>query len=591
MMTSRLISYISIIVLFLSLSSPSRGEERDYSDIWTWGTPKYETRAVWLTTLNGLDWPKTTATTSYSVERQKKELTDILDKLQRANINTILFQVRMRGTVMYPSAIEPWDACLAGAVGRSPGYDPLQFAIDECHKRGMELHAWVVAIPVGRWNSEGCKRLRRLYPKMVKQVNQTGYLDPAYPGTADYLASLCAEITRNYDIDGIHLDYIRYSEKWPMGGGKDRRGRRIKGPTREEARKNLTEVVRRIHDSVKGTKPWVKISCAAVGKFRDLSRQSSKGWNAYNKVCQDAQGWLRLGYMDMLVPMMYFRGNQYYPFAVDWQEHDCGREIVSGLGIYFLSPGQLPRGQSWSLDDVTRQLWFLRQLGMGQAYFRSEFLTDNTKGLYDYVCDYIYPYPALTPPMDYVSTSIPNSPRQVDVRSFADHDLLTWQAEEGWLFNVYASDVYPVDIDDARNLYITKTQDMQVRISRGSQVRNLYYAVTAVDRYGKESQPSYAGTSPADPTDERPAASAFLSNDGKKLAVPDIRSIADADYLVIETLQGNMIASRTYNSGYIDISRLPEGVYQLRSVGEKKGSHRIGMFIIKREDGKDNTRH
>ena len=107
--------------------------------------PKHEVRAVWLTTIGGIDWPHSYAPSSYSAEKQKKELTDILDRLQQAKINTVLIQTRVRGTMIYPSAYEPWDGCLSGFPGRSPGYDALQFAIDECHKRGMELHAWVEA--------------------------------------------------------------------------------------------------------------------------------------------------------------------------------------------------------------------------------------------------------------------------------------------------------------------------------------------------------------------------------------------------------------------------------------------------------------
>ena len=102
--------------------------------------PKHEVRAVWLTTIGGIDWPHSYAQSSYSAEKQKKELTDILDRLQQAKINTVLIQTRVRGTMIYPSAYEPWDGCLSGFPGRSPGYDALQFAIDECHKRSMELH-------------------------------------------------------------------------------------------------------------------------------------------------------------------------------------------------------------------------------------------------------------------------------------------------------------------------------------------------------------------------------------------------------------------------------------------------------------------
>lgn len=103
--------------------------------------PKYEIRASWITTLGGLDWPTRKATSKSGIEAQKKELCDILDRLKAANFNTVLLQTRVRGDVIYPSAIETFTESLAGKEGRSPGYDPLQFAIDECHKRGMELHA------------------------------------------------------------------------------------------------------------------------------------------------------------------------------------------------------------------------------------------------------------------------------------------------------------------------------------------------------------------------------------------------------------------------------------------------------------------
>ena len=112
--------------------------------------PKYEVRAVWLTTLNGLDWPSVKATNPESIERQKQQFRNILDRLGQSHVNTILLQTRVRATTLYPSRFEPFDGCLTGKPGRNPGYDPLQFAIDECHKRGMELHAWVVAIPVGK---------------------------------------------------------------------------------------------------------------------------------------------------------------------------------------------------------------------------------------------------------------------------------------------------------------------------------------------------------------------------------------------------------------------------------------------------------
>ena len=118
---------------------------------------KREVRAVWVATIGGIDWPRSYAQSPASAEKQKKDLVDMLDKLQAAGINTVLFQTRVRATTVYPSRHEPWDGCITGTPGKAPCYDPLRFAIEECHKRGMELHAWLVTIPVGKWNGLGAR--------------------------------------------------------------------------------------------------------------------------------------------------------------------------------------------------------------------------------------------------------------------------------------------------------------------------------------------------------------------------------------------------------------------------------------------------
>ena len=212
--------------------------------------PKREVRAVWLTTIGGLDWPHNYARQGLAIERQQQELRTILDKLQKAGVNTVLLQARIRGTVIYPSDKEPWDGCLSGLPGTAPGYDTLGFAIEECHKRGMELHAWVVTIPVGKWNGLGCKRLRQRFPHLIVKIGEDGYMNPEKPQTADYLAEICREITERYDIDGIHLDYIRYPETWKIKVSSD------------QGRANITSIVAKIHDAVKPVKPWIKMSCS-----------------------------------------------------------------------------------------------------------------------------------------------------------------------------------------------------------------------------------------------------------------------------------------------------------------------------------------
>lgn len=529
--------------------------------------PKYEVRAVWLTTIGGIDWPHSYASSNYSIERQKDELRTILDRLQRANINTVLLQTRIRATTIYPSEYEPWDGCLSGKPGKCPGYDALKFAIDECHRRGMELHAWVVAIPVGKWNATGCARLRKRHPGLVKKIGAEGYMDPEKPQTAEYLADLCAEITGNYDVDGIHLDYIRYHETWPMK------------VSRRQGRANITNIVRAISHRVKSIKPWVKMSCSPIGKYKDLSRFSSYGWNAYERVCQDAQAWLRDGLMDALFPMMYFRGNQFYPFALDWSEQSYGRIVAPGLGIYFMSPGE----KDWPLSDITREMLTLRHYGMGHAYFRSKFFTDNVKGIYDFAKETFNRHPALIPPMTWESTTIPVTPSALNRKKHSgDVEILSWRPVDKdttkIMYNIYCSREYPVNTDDACNLMMTRLQKTSIIIPRDP---SRYYAVTALDRYGNESKPlqekHVQNTAPATKLPD-----GLLKCDGKTLRLPEKSNVLDASFITIETLQGHIVATRPYKGSTTDVSRLPEGMYVLRSLGRKGVSHRLGHFIIRR---------
>ena len=438
----------------------------------------------------GLDWPTTKATNASGIERQKEELCKILDQLQACHINTVVLQTRLRGSVIYPSKIEPWDVILTGQYDRDPGYDPLAFAIEETHRRGMELHAWLVTVPAFKIEvarKMGKRSLLRTHPELLRKHGEQYYLDPGLPGSAEYLVSLCREIVSRYDVDGIHFDYIRYPEQAETfsdgasyrkyGKWKDKRTWRLD---------NITRIVRMSYEAIKELKPWVRVSCSPVGKYNDMSRYSARGWSAYGAVYQDAQGWLSEGIMDMLLPMMYFQGDHFYPFAADWQEHTNGRTVAPGLGIYFLSPKE----KDWEWGIIQRELCYLRHIGLGgQAYFRSRFLTDNTKGIYDYLARDYYPYPALLPPMTWQSSERPATPQLVTRERQGVNERLQWQPQEGCRFVIYASDQSPVNTNEARNI-VKVTYDTDYTYSMlGAYYHNYHLAITALDRYGNESLP------------------------------------------------------------------------------------------------------
>ncbi len=562
--------YLYIIFILFHLAVASYGQSFYAVN----PNPKYEVRAVWLTTIGGIDWPHSYAQSERSAEKQKEELRAILDRLQKANINTVLLQTRIRATTIYPSQYEPWDGCLSGFPGKSPGYDALQFAIDECHKRGMEVHAWVVTIPVGKWNSYGCRQLRKRFPRLIKRIDQDGYMDPEATQTGCYLAEMCREIVQRYDVDGIHLDYIRYPETWKFRIGKDL------------ARGNITRIVEKIHQAVKKEKPWVKMSCSPIGKFDDLSRYWSHGWNAYTKVAQDAQAWLKDGLMDELFPMMYFRGDQFFPFAIDWKEHSYGKIIAPGLGIYFLDPKE----GKWNISDITSELYHLRNIGEGHAFFRNKFLLDNHQGVYDFVTAHFNRYPALVPPMTWESNKRPQQPVTLRIEENEGTTTLRWdnslQYEDGTAIktpsiynNVYASKEYPVDVHDARNLILTRTTRRQLTTRTGN--TPTYYAVTTTDGFGNESRAKQLNQKAVVKTTTRYGKACRLTTTGESIILPSSIHETDCQYIIVKNMQEQAVYITKPQNRKINIKKIKDGIYTLNCVNYRKIEHTLGTFIKK----------
>ena len=562
--------YLYIIFILFHLAVASYGQSFYAVN----PNPKYEVRAVWLTTIGGIDWPHSYAQSERSAEKQKEELRAILDRLQKANINTILLQTRIRATTIYPSQYEPWDGCLSGFPGKSPGYDALQFAIDECHKRGMEVHAWVVTIPVGKWNSYGCRQLRKRFPRLIKRIDQDGYMDPEATQTGCYLAEMCREIVQRYDVDGIHLDYIRYPETWKFRISKD------------QARGNITRIVEKIHQAVKKEKPWVKMSCSPIGKFDDLSRYWSHGWNAYTKVAQDAQAWLKDGLMDELFPMMYFRGDQFFPFAIDWKEHSYGKIIAPGLGIYFLDPKE----GKWNISDITSELYHLRNIGEGHAFFRNKFLLDNHQGVYDFVTAHFNRYPALVPPMTWESNKRPQQPVTLCIEENEGTTTLRWdnslQYEDGTAIktpsiynNVYASKEYPVDVHDARNLILTRTTRRQLTTRTGN--TPTYYAVTTTDGFGNESRAKQLNQTAVVKTTTRYGKSCRLTTTGESIILPSSIHETDCQYIIVKNMQEQAVYITKPQNREINIKKIKDGIYTLNCVNYSNIEHTLGTFIKK----------
>ena len=451
-------------------------------------SPKCEYRAVWLTTIKGLDWPKEEH--RGDAVAQKAHLRMVLDSLQAININTILLQTRVRGDVIYPSAIEPFAPVFTGHHGVAPDYDPLAFAIDECHRRGMQLHAWLVTIPLGDAQyvkGHGKRSLPVRKPGQCTRFKGAWYMEPSHPATAEHLSALVEEMITRYDLDGIHFDYIRYPEgntAYPdaLFYSKNRHGM----SKSDWRRANITHLMRTLYGRVKSLKPWVCVSAATLGKHDDVSRYSSYGWNAYHTVHQEAQEWMREGIADALFPMIYYSENHFYPFVTDWSEHNYNRHVIAGMGTYQLHEEE----KNWPREELVRQLHVVRAHSgiAGTAQFRSQFVTANVKGVYD-LLQYANPYPALVPAMSWLNDTPPSVPTGLQVVKDKYSTTFIWDSCEGVTYNIYSSDTYPVDITNPANLCKTYSRENCYTVYAPSLVAPRHYAITAIDRYGNESFP------------------------------------------------------------------------------------------------------
>lgn len=450
--------------------------------------PAIEVRAVWLTTNWGLDWP----TQNKSAETQKEELRVILDEFKAMNFNVVLFQARARGRTFYLSDIEP----VSPYFNKEAGFDPLAFAVEECHKRGMECHAWIVTFPMERESrpilktqQNAAKRKKPDYYKLMDDVQW--HLDPGHPAARARVLAIVKEIVTKYDVDGIHFDYIRYPDdprKFPDADTYRTYGKDM--TLADWRRDNINKFVFAAYDMVKSIKKWVQVSSAPLGRYKVLPHiRKNDGWTAYETVYQDAGYWMKSGKHDLLFPMMYHRKKYFDPYLEDWLKNSNGRPIVPGLGVYQMTEPQM----NWALADITEQMQATRITEVaGQAYFRAKNILNNDKGIKNIITKF-NPYPAKLPPLTWLDTTIPNPPIKLRVHKDENKLLhIEWEAPdstEQYTYTVYFSAEENIDTNNPRNILSTGIRGNSFSFPIILGEFGVYYTVTASDRFHNESKP------------------------------------------------------------------------------------------------------
>ena len=325
-----------------------------------------ELRGVWIATVNNVDWP---SRPDLTVAKQKEELVAILDRVAELHLNAVFFQVRPMGDALYTSQIEPWSEFLTGTTGKAPDppYDPLAFAIEEAHARGIELHAWFNPFRV---NATTTLRAYR-YGRFV-------WADPGDPDVRQRALDVIADVVRRYDVDGIHLDDYFYP--YPEGGREFPDDATYEqyggGASRDDWRRdNINRFVHDLYTTVKTIKPAVEVGISPFGIWRPNHPRQIRGLDAYDAIYADSRLWLRRGWVDYLAPQLYWpigKREQSFSALLEWwaNQDRMGRGIVAGMRV---------------TTESARQIKLVRNndRAVGFILFSARTLMRNTDGVND----------------------------------------------------------------------------------------------------------------------------------------------------------------------------------------------------------------
>jgi len=460
--------------------------------------PKREFRGAWIATVVNLDWP-TSKTGDPSTQRS--QLITILDGLKAAGINAVVFQIRSECDALYPSLIEPWSYWLTGLQGKAPvsPFDPLQFALDEAHKRGMEIHAWFNPYRVERIVGSyplAANNVAVLHPDWVIQMGTYRFLNPGMRAVRDYVASVIADVVRRYDIEGAHMDDYFYqdgiSTQDTATFRAEPRGITNIGNWRRD---NVNSLLRQINDSINVIKPNVKWGISPRGIYRNGVPAGITGNDNYSTIFTDAVAWLQGKYIDYLAPQLYwpFGGPQDYAKLMPWWS-----SVKNGRHLYIgQAPYRIVDASNWSATELPRQVRLNRVNAQaeGSIYFRANMgINDNPKGFKDSLMTDLYKYPALRPIMSWKETIPPNNPQSLTIAKYSSSAFLGWTAppiaSDGGLadqYVVYRSTSLPINVDDARNIVSIQGLTNYVENSLPPPGVTYYYGVTALDRLQNES--------------------------------------------------------------------------------------------------------
>ena len=466
--------------------------------------PKREFRAAWIQSVNG-------QFRGMPTEKLKQNLIGQLNSLQKAGINAIIFQVRPEADALYASRLEPWSRFLTGVQGKAPEpyWDPMQFMIDECHKRGMEFHAWInpYRTKTTLKSELAPNHVYNIHPEWFVTYGDQLYFDPALPESRRHICMVVSDIVSRYDVDAIHMDDYFYpypikGKDFPddasfarFGGGFSNKG--------DWRRSNVNVLIKKLHETIREIKPWVKFGVSPFGIYRNESSDplgsKTKGLQYYDDLYADVLLWAREGWIDYNIPQIYWHIGHpvadYETLVKWWARNTENRPLFIGQSVMNTVQNADPKNPS--INQLPRKMALQRayQTIGGSCQWPASAVVENAGKYRDALIAEYHKYPALPPVFDFMDNEAPAKVRKMKPVWTEDGYILFWTAPKykeemnrAVQYVVYRfNDKEKVNIDDPSHI-VAITRDNFYKLPYEDGKTKYRYVVTALDRLHNESK-------------------------------------------------------------------------------------------------------
>lgn len=467
-------------------------------------SPKREFRGAWIQIINGQFMGK-------SPNEIKRNLISQLDALQEANINAVIFQVRAEADAFYKSGLEPWSRFLTGSQGSAPtnDFDPLEFMVQETHKRGMELHAWInpYRAALNKTKPVSMQHLSVQYPERFIEYGNQLFFNPALPANREHICNVVKDILNRYDVDAIHMDDYFYP--YPQAGvsfnddysfalyGKDFQNRD------DWRRNNVNLLIKDLHETIRQTKPWVKFGVSPFGIYRnelsDPYGSKTKGLQNYDDLYADVLLWVNKGWVDYNIPQIYWHvGHPVADYAVLvdwWAKNSSNRPLFIGHSITNTIQNADPVNPTMNQLPIKMKIQRSYQSVGGSCQWPALELVNNSGQYKDALSSYYHKDKALVPVFEFMDNVPPKKVRKTKKLWTPDGYVLFWTApkakdvmDEAVRYVVYCFEKgEKIDIDNAKNI-VAVTPNTFYKLPYSDGKSKYTYVVTALDRIQNESK-------------------------------------------------------------------------------------------------------